>query len=62
MRATGSHTPVATLEKAMLDYLDRRNEDPKPFLWTATADLIPGKGRDFVNVLRAQDIRYHYLG
>lgn len=39
----GSHTAVATLEKAMLDYLDRRNEDPKPFVWTADADLILGK-------------------
>jgi transposase len=39
----GSHTAVAMLEKAMLDYLDRRNEDPKPFVWTADADLILGK-------------------
>jgi hypothetical protein len=27
----------------MLDYLDRRNRDPKPFVWTADADLILGK-------------------
>jgi hypothetical protein len=27
----------------MLDYLDRRNENPKPFIWTADADLILGK-------------------
>lgn len=39
----GSHTAVAALEKAMLDYLDRRNEHPKPFVWTADADLILGK-------------------
>jgi hypothetical protein len=39
----GSHTAVHTLEKAMLDYLDHRNQDPKPFLWTASADLILGK-------------------
>jgi transposase len=39
----GSHTAVRTLEKAMLDYLDRRNKDPKPFVWTADADLILGK-------------------
>ena len=31
------------LEKAMLDYLDQRNENPKPFVWTADADLILGK-------------------
>ena len=39
----GSHTAVRSLEKAMLDYLDHRNKDPKPFVWTADADLILGK-------------------
>src|ERR1700691_2588749 len=39
----GSHTAVRVLEKAMLDYLDQRNENPKPFVWTANADLILGK-------------------
>jgi transposase len=39
----GSHTAVRALEKAMLDYLDRRNKDPKPFVWKADADLILGK-------------------
>jgi transposase len=39
----GSHTAVRALEKAMLDYLDQRNRDPKPFVWTASADLILGK-------------------
>ena len=39
----GSHTSVRSLEKAMLDYLDQRNENPKPFIWTADADLILGK-------------------
>jgi transposase len=38
-----SHTTVRSLEKAMLDYLDRRNNEPKPFVWTADADLILGK-------------------
>ena len=38
----GSHTAVGTLEKAMLAYLDQRNENPKPFVWTADADLILG--------------------
>jgi hypothetical protein len=27
----------------MLGYLDERNKDPKPFIWTAEADLILGK-------------------
>jgi len=39
----GSYTAIQALEKAMLDYLDRRNRDPKPFVWTADADLILGK-------------------
>jgi transposase len=39
----GSHTAVGALEKAMLDYLDKRNRKPKPFVWTADADLILGK-------------------
>src|SRR5579872_6464747 len=39
----GSHTAVAALEKAMLHYLEQRNQDPKPFVWTADADLILGK-------------------
>lgn len=43
----GSHTAVRQLEKAMLDYLDQRNQDPKPFVWTADADLILGKVERF---------------
>ena len=39
----GSHTAVRTLEQAMLNYLDQRNVNPKPFIWTADADLILGK-------------------
>jgi transposase len=39
----GSHTAVRQLEDAMLAFLDRRNENPKPFVWTANADLILGK-------------------
>jgi transposase len=39
----GSHSAITSLEKAMLGYLDERNKDPKPFIWTADADLILGK-------------------
>jgi hypothetical protein len=35
----GSHTAVRLLEKAMLDYLDQRNRNPEPFVWTADADF-----------------------
>ena len=36
----GVFRSVAALEKAIMDYLARHNEDPKPFKWTASADLI----------------------
>ena len=39
----GSHTAVRALARAMLDYLDQHNDNPKPFVWTADADLILGK-------------------
>ena len=39
----GSHTTVRSLEKAMLSYLEKRNKNLKPFVWTADADLILGK-------------------
>lgn len=39
----GSHTSVQALERAMIEYLERRNREPKPFIWKADADLILGK-------------------
>jgi hypothetical protein len=36
-------TSVAELEKAALDYLDARNDDAKPFVWTADAKTILGR-------------------
>jgi transposase len=39
----GSHCSVRDLEDALLRYLDQRNENPTPFVWTADADLILGK-------------------
>ena len=39
----GSHTAVRQLELAMTSYLEQRNVNPKPFIWTADADLILGK-------------------
>jgi transposase len=41
----GSFTSVRSLEKAIEEYLDDNNENPKPFVWTADADLILGKIR-----------------
>ena len=34
---------VADLERAITDYVSKNNENPKPFVWMASADLILGK-------------------
>jgi len=39
----GSFQSVRSLEKAIQEYLDYNNENPKPFIWAADADLILGK-------------------
>lgn len=36
----GAHRSVRTLEAAIQEFLDAHNEDPKPFVWTKTADEI----------------------
>jgi transposase len=36
----GVFRSVAALEKAILEYLAAHNENPRPFVWTAGADLI----------------------
>lgn len=36
----GSHRSTLALEKAIKEYLDEYNNDPKPFVWTKTADEI----------------------
>lgn len=38
---------VAELEKAILSYIEENNRSPRPFVWTATADLILGKVKAF---------------
>lgn len=36
----GVFLSVKDLEKAIMDYIETNNKDPKPFVWTASADLI----------------------
>lgn len=36
----GAHRSVTALEQAIYEYLDVTGEDPKPFIWTKTADEI----------------------
>ncbi len=39
----GTHRSTLELERAIRQYLDIYNENPKPFIWTKTADQIFGK-------------------
>jgi len=39
----GAFRSVQALEAAIREYLERHNASPKPFVWTATADLILSK-------------------
>jgi transposase len=39
----GSFNSVRSLEKAIQEYLELNDKAPKPFVWTADADLILGK-------------------
>ena len=43
----GTFPSVRELETAITDYLANHNQDCKPFVWTADADLILGKVRHF---------------
>lgn len=36
----GAFRSVKALEQAIMEYLDKHNREPKPFVWTATADTI----------------------
>src|SRR6202050_1165377 len=36
----GAFRSVKALEQAIVDYLEHHNKDPKPFVWTKTADAI----------------------
>ena len=43
----GTLTHVRQLEQAIHDYLDHHNRDPRPFVWTATANTILNKVQRF---------------
>jgi transposase len=49
----GAFRSVAELEDAIHDYLDRHNADPKPFVWTKTAEVILEKERRALDKLEA---------
>jgi transposase len=46
----GSFNSTRELETALRQYVDARNVNPKPFVWTADADLILGKSRRYLSI------------
>jgi putative transposase len=36
----GAHRSVSELERAIWEFIDVRNDEPKPFVWTKSADEI----------------------
>ena len=49
----GGFTSVAQLQAAIHDYLDHHNANPRPFVWTKTADVILTKERRALDALEA---------
>lgn len=51
----GSHRSVVHLERAIYEFIDTTNDDPKPFRWTKSADDILANVRRFcASTLQAQ--------
>jgi hypothetical protein len=40
---SGTFENVAELKRAIMEYLENHNADPKPFIWTKSAGEIPEK-------------------
>src|SRR4030081_1487823 len=57
----GSFTSVAHLQAAIQDYLSVHNANPKPFVWTKTADVILEKERRALDALEAVKAGYQAL-
>jgi len=56
--ALGTFTSVSDLEAAVRDYLDNHNANPKPFVWTKSAETILAKERRTLNALEAVNAGY----
>ena len=53
----GVFRSVPELTQAVEDYLARHNEDPKPFIWTATAsDILAKVQRGRRNLVKLQSV------
>jgi hypothetical protein len=51
------HRGVQALEKDLRDWVTTWNENPKPFIWTKTADQILKSLGDYRNELTTQDTK-----
>jgi hypothetical protein len=49
------HRSVQALEKDIRNWVAEWNENPKPFIWTKSAEKILAKPHDFYNELTARD-------
>ena len=58
----GVHQSSGGLEAAIYGFLDVTNENPKPFVWTKTADQILANVARFANELWILDTRAHWCG
>ena len=54
----GAFASVTELKDAIHDYLDRRNANPKPFVWTKSAEVILAKERRALEALEAIQSAY----
>src|SRR5215467_10801628 len=54
----GAFPSVTELKDAIHDYLDRHNANPKPFVWTKSAEVILAKERRALEALEAVKSRY----
>ena len=50
----GAFKSVAELKDAIMQYLEKHNADPKPFVWTKSADRNPRKSRPSETALESQ--------
>jgi transposase len=57
----GAFASVAELKQAIHHYLDRHNAEPKPFVWTKTAEVILEKEARALAALRAVETRNQAL-
>jgi len=54
----GIFRSVIELKEAIHDYVDRHNADPKPFVWTKSAEVILEKERRALDRLEAINAGY----